>query len=185
MKVKEILIPALRYAGREDAADALEKGEAEGETAEAVKTALYCFNAVEDELARCYFSLTATENLHSADGRYYFKTFSLKPVKIISVKAGGADVKYALHPEYLECGQLNVSVTYGYVPAKRDENGESAFSENAVPARLIAAGTASEYCLINGDTGRAELWENVYREEIEGVRRRALIGLKLPPRRWV
>ena len=186
MKVKDILVSALKYAGRDDVAEALERGEtSDTGISEEVKTALYCFNAVEDELARRYVSITRTDELIGADGKYYYKDFPRSPVKIISVKADGADAAYKLTPTFMECLKQRIRVTYGYVPSKKGVDGESEFSEGIIPMRLVAAGTASEFCLINGETGRAEIWEKVYREEIDGVRRSALIEMKLPPRRWV
>lgn len=186
MKVKDVLVSALGFAGREDVAEALERGDApEGGIAEALKTALYCFNAVEDELARRYVSITRTDELTSGDGIYYYKDFPRAPVKIVSVKSDGADAAYKLTPTYMECEKKKIKVTYGYVPSKKGVDGEGEFSEGIIPLRLIAAGTASEFCLINGETGRAEIWQNVYREEIDKVRRSALIEMKLPPRRWV
>lgn len=59
MKVKDIIATALRFVGREeisrkispvdDACDA----DLTDEEGEVIETMLYCFNSVEDELARC------------------------------------------------------------------------------------------------------------------------------------
>ena len=58
MKVKEILIRAFGFLERSDIVSALSAGEdLEGEIKEAEQTLLYCYNAVENELARFYFPL--------------------------------------------------------------------------------------------------------------------------------
>ena len=145
MKVKDILIRALKYAGREDAADELAKGEVT-DCKEAVETALYCFNAVEDEVARNYFPLVREDSLLNVKGSFAYTQFSRVPKRILSVKDGGGEIKFTHE-------------------------------------KLFAAGTASEFCLINGDVSQADYFENVYRSRIDALRIKGLAAF--PPRRWV
>lgn len=200
MKVKDILITALRFIGREDVSQKLkagntggepedgENGEAEvftAEESEVIDTLLYCFNSVEDELARCYLPLQTEEKMTSENGVYPFVSFKKRPVKIISVKSGKKKVKYTLSRQSLNCDCGEITVEYGFAPVKKDLDGESEFSTLLSNERLVAAGTASEYCLIDGEAKLSAVWENVYRGEIERIQRTRLAGLRLPPRRWV
>lgn len=194
MKVKDILITALRFIGRDDVLKKLsEETEAEpdgeelftAEESEVIKTLLYCFNSVEDELARCYFPLETEEVMTSANGVYPFAGFAKRPVKILSVKSGKKPEKYLLSPQNLICDSGEITVSYNYAPLKKDLDGESEFSTLLSNERLVAAGTASEYCLIDGEAKLAQSWESVYRSEIEHIQRTKLAGLRLPPRRWV
>ena len=191
MKVKDISLTALRFVGREDisqellSVDYAEDADLTDEQSEVVETLLYCFNSVEDELARCYIPLETEENLTSENGVYDYTEFSLRPVKIISVKSAGKPVKYSLTAQSLITDSAEITVEYGYAPAKKTLNDDSEFSSLGVSERLVAAGTASEFCLIDGEASLAKTWESVYRSEIENVQRTRLSGLHLPPRRWV
>ncbi|MDE6586637.1 MAG: hypothetical protein K2K80_08170 [Clostridia bacterium] len=186
MKVKDIVVRALFFAGRDDVANIVEsKGQHTSESTEVLKTMLYCFNAVQDELARNYFSLITVEKMSATSGIFYFEDFTLNPVRIISVKANGADVRYTLYPKSIVCDARSVEITYEYSPDKLGLDGECAFTENQASIKMLAAGAASEYCLINGEVSQAEALENIYRQEIDKIRRNKLSAVKFPPRRWV
>ena len=156
------------------------------ESAEAVETLLYCYNAVEDEIARSYAPLKTKQRLNSIVGVYDFSEFGYTPVKILSVTdLNGRKVKYEIGSSYIKCDEREVFVEYEYSPSKKDLDGDCAFLPEQVTLRMLAAGTAAEYCLINGEVRLAECYECVYRQEIDGIRRRAVAELKFPPRRWV
>ena len=186
MTVREIIVNAFKLLGREDLAAAVSKGERldeEGE--EKAQTLLYCFNAVEDELARYYFPLKTTEQFTSSTGIYEFEKFAERPVKILSVKSGGNAVSYEVMPKYFKCDQTSVTVEYEYAPLKKELSDTSAFDGTAVCENLIAAGTVSEYYLISGAVISAQSWESRYREEIDKARKKQHIRTSIPPRRWV
>ncbi len=186
MKVKDIIARALRITGRADVADALDSdAERTADGEEAVKTMLYCFNAVENELARSYFPLIYSEEVVAVSGRVSFADFTYCPVKITSVKSGGKPLKYTLNPQYISADAEAVSVEYWYTPAQKDIDGDSAYDGTEVGELLVAYGAASEYCLINGESAAAELWESKYREAIDGSRRTHRRKHYIPPRRWV
>lgn len=186
MKVKDIIVGALRLLGRDDLAETLAaNGTAEGEGGDVVQTLLYCFNAVEDELARYYFPLVANEELRAEAGKIGYTAFSYAPVKIIGVTAEGKPVKFSVQPLYLCVDADSVSVEYWYTPQSRTMEGDSAFDGAEVGERLVAAGCAAEYCLIHGESLAAKLWEGKYREAIDKARLTHRRARALPPRRWV
>lgn len=186
MKVKDVIIGASRLAGREDVAEALESGgslSAEGE--ETAKTLLYCFNAVEDELSRYYFPLKFVQELSSADGKYPYSDFLMRPVKILGVRHDGKKVEYERFATHLRCGYGRITVEYEYSPAKKSIGDDSSFKESAVSVYLASCGTAAEYCLICGEVQAAELWQSRYRSEIDRAQKKLAEPLCVPPRRWV
>jgi len=186
MTVKDIVIRALRFAGREDIAAALAAGQTvTGEAAETVETVLYCFNAVEDELARYYFPLTATEELFSVTGEFAFSEFSNRPVKILSATEYGKEVEYTLLPDRIKCKATLLNVTYEYAPSKKTLDDDSAFDGLTVSEELAAAGTAAEYCIICGAVQAAETWESRYRRDIDRAQKKTAACASIPPRRWV
>lgn len=186
MKVKDIILKALKYAGREDVCAALSEVAApEGECAEAVETMLYCFAAVEDELARFYFPLTATEKFSEITRQFRFEKFGHRPIKILKVSSGGKKINYELFTSYLKAGAVTVEIEYSYSPSKKTIDGDCDFPEESVSEKMLAAGTAAEYCLICGEMGLAEYFEKAYRREINAVARRTLSNTVFPPRRWI
>lgn len=185
MTVKEIIIRALKFAGREDVAEKAERGEDfESEEEQALETMTYCFNAVEDELARYYFPLVHEENITATEGKFPFTLFAFKPVKILSVSAFGKEVNYDKTATHLIVDAPQIRVKYEYSPSKKSLSDECSFGDGIVSIKMLAAGSASEFSLINGEMKQAEFWESVYREEIDRVRKKQIVKIKLPPRRW-
>ena len=185
MKVKDVIVSALNILGCAELAAALNSGSTlTAEESETVNTLLYCFNAVEDELARKYMPLNDSETLSSSNGEYYFASFLHAPVKINKVTAGGKSVDYELFTQYMRVNEQKITVEYEYAPSKKKLEGNSDFGYKA-GEHLLALGAAAEYCLINGEVEAAELWESKYRKEIDTAQSRLQSGGTIPPRRWV
>ena len=185
MKVKDIILRALAFAGREDVAAALEANKMNDEQNEAVRTAILCFNAVEDELARHYLPLKRTEKFYSDSGEIEFTSFSECPIKILSVKNSLGGCNFEVFPEKIKTRAGEVDIEYNFAPKPKGIDDDSVYSGFRASLSLIAAGTASEFCLISGDAGAANLWETRYRREIDLVQHEKWSNAKIPPRRWV
>lgn len=190
MSIRDILISALRRIGREELANDIEDGgEPTGEGGDVVQTMLYCINATEDELARYYFPLKCTETLISKkDNVFYFSDFSHTPVRVLGVKSGGKDVKFALHPNFITAESSEVEITYSYAPAKKGMHDESEFGDVG-DGNITSLGASAEYCLICGEAALAEVWETRYREAIDRARsaeeKAQIKRAYVPPRRWI
>ena len=194
MTVKSVIEEAMVLIGRKDAADLLnaEEGGWEsalqtcgGEVKELAEALLFCFNAVEDELARFYFPLEFTEKIRGSGGRFYFTSFKYRPVELSEVSADGRKIRYEKFPQYISAEAEILTVRYFYSPDKKTFSDESSFDGDAVSARLIACGIAAEYCVINGEITAADMWESKYRREIDRARLKYAPALRIPPRRWV
>ncbi len=185
MKVKDIIISALKISGRAEAAQKLAEGSALSEEEnETVNAFLYCFNAVEDEVARRFIPLSAREVMTSGNGEYYFAGFANAPVKIKRVLSGGKKIPYERFPLYLFADAAEICVEYEYSPRKKTLDGVCDFSDGA-GEYLFAYGAAAEYCLINGEVEAAALWESKYRQCVDEAQSRLPEAGYIPPRRWV
>lgn len=186
MKVKEIINNALTLLGRADLASKQDGETLSAEEAETLEILLYCYNAVEDEIARCYFPLRCREKASSATGRYNFFLLQHKPVRIVKVLADGKEKEFFMYPEYMETDAKDIILEYEYLPSKKEIEDDSEFSQQ-IGGRLLAYGVASEYSLIMGEVQSAEIWEGKYRKEIENLytEEPSLSGGYIPPRRWV
>ncbi len=185
MKVKDVILSALSVLGRRDIAALLKAGGTlTAGDAEVVETLLYCFNATEDELARKYFPLVCTDTVISSNGEFNYTIFLHAPVKINKVIADGKEVEFELFPKFMRVDAKKITVEFEYAPAKKTIDGDSDFGSE-VGEYLLALGSVAEYCLINGETEAAEIWEEKYRRHIDGAQKRLPSGGTIPPRRWI
>ncbi|MDE5722116.1 MAG: hypothetical protein K2I30_05205 [Clostridia bacterium] len=190
MLIKDVIISVLRILGRNALASAIEDGAAlTAEERETVTTLVYCFNAVESEIAVNYLPLTEKKELESATGQYFLFLLDHTPSKIIRVTAGGKEVEYELFPEYIKTEEKAVVIEYEYLPSKKTIDDSSEYGTE-IGERAFACGVAAEYCLINGETDAADIWEAKYRKAVDKIQSSAAeSGIKsggyIPPRRWV
>ena len=186
MKVKDVIASALRLIGRAElTSDITYPSDSEYEDAEEViSTLLYCFNAVEDELARKYIPLVATQEMSSFDTKFYYSDFRHYPVKIKRVTVDGSRADFEVFPKYLQVRARKITAEYEYVPARKKIGDDSEYDES-VGEHLIALGIASEYSVINGEAEMADVWEKKYREQLDRVQRSLHVCENIPPRRWV
>lgn len=185
MKIKDVVLSALRKIGREDLAiDIEEDDEPYEEPDDVVRILLYCVNATENELARYYFPLRCTETLQSDNGKFAFANFSHVPCKILSVKAGGRKKEFRLTAKELIADADRAEIEYNYVPAKKNMEDESDFNDLS-DGEITALGAAAEYFLICGEPALAKAQEERYRSAINRAMKTAANGMRVPPRRWI
>ena len=184
MKVKDVISSALRLIGRAELISALSDGKADDEGQELIETLLYCFNAVEDELARKYIPLTVREEIISPDTKFFYTTFTHYPVKIKRVTVDGVPVAYEIYTTHMVVAAKKIVVEYEYAPTRKKLDGTSDFHDE-VGEYLLALGIASEYSVINGEAEMADMWEKKYRAQLDGVQRSLPVCANIPPRRWV
>ena len=186
MTVKDIIISALKNLGRAELSGKLEKSlTLSAEENDTVNTLLYCYNAVEDEVARAYIPLTASEKISGKDGEFYYARFMRAPVKIKRVTVDGKRIAYEKYPLYIKADADEICVEYEYSPCKKTLDAASEFPDGT-GEYLFACGTAAEYCLINGEVEAAALWESKYRQCIDGAQAKlSPPSGYIPPRRWV
>lgn len=75
MLVREVIASALILLGRAELASALASGAGAEEEKDLTDTLLYCFNAVENEIARNYIPLVYREELLSKNNKFLCSRF--------------------------------------------------------------------------------------------------------------
>lgn len=190
MTVKEVLTVAADCLGREDLISVFEKEEG-GLSEEERKerdALLRCFNFVENETALDYCALKKEETVEVTENKIFYSKLSHAPVNIRRVVCGGYLARFAAYPAYIlvSDGWIgNATVVYDCIPsAKTSLAEESELTGNGVSARLLALGVAAQYCLVNGETGRAAVWDKKYRD---ALRAKNLLKrtVSVRSRRWV
>ena len=186
MEVKDVIASALRLIGRAGIIPYVEdpSNSDEEDANEVVETLLYCFNAVEDELARKYIPLVVREQMSSDDNKFYYSDFAHYPVKIKKVTVDGKAVAFDVLTGYMEVNAKKILTEYEYAPSRKRINSSSDYGDE-VGEYLIALGIASEYAVINGEAEMAEKWEKAYRQQLDSVQRALPVCAHIPPRRWI
>ena len=191
MTVKEVIALAAGCLGRDDLISALDKGEEEISEEEKLEldALLRCYNFVENEVALDYCPLKREETVEVKENKIYYTELSQAPVNVRKVVGGGYLQRFAAYPAYilLSDGWLGSAlVVYDCIPSTKNSfDEESEFSqESGVSARLLAYGVTAQYCLVNGENGRAALWDKKFRESLraKNLLRRTM---SIRSRRWV
>ena len=189
MTVKEVIVQAAGCLGREDLIAALNKTESEWSEEEKLEldSLLRCYNFVENEVALDYLAMKKEETITVESNKINYSRLSSAPVNIRKVVCGGYAQRFATYPSYIYLpdgwvGQAKV--TYDYIPSTKTLNSTSEFSNKGVSERLLAYGISAQYCLVNGETGRAAVWDKKFRDALraKNLLRRTV---SVRSRRWV
>lgn len=186
MRVRDIVASALKLIGRAELDHDLlcPSQSTEEDAEEVVDTLMYCFNAVEDELARKYIPLVASEEMSSDNNRFLYSAFKHCPIKIRRVTVNNKPVTFDMFTKYMSVQAKKIVVEYEYAPKRKTIEDDSEY-DDGVGEYLIALGIASEYSIINGEAEMADRWENKYRAQLDKVQRALPVCANIPPRRWV
>lgn len=184
MKVKEVMLICAKLLKEENAVKYL-TGEAVYDVSSAQRFCddlLRFYDMTAEELACEYFPLEKLEEV-SSDGKIKISSLEKIAVEIVSV-SDEADNKlpYKLINDCLETQAGKARIKYRYKPAPAKEDDECPFS--VLPGGYVTAyAMAAEYCLENGLTGEAAMWQNKYSAAIRGraAERRRLV---IKARRW-
>jgi hypothetical protein len=187
MTVKEVLKTTAMLLGREDVSEYLDgTNENIGEdTLSSVNVLVGLINLVISELSNSYIPLVKAETVSVSGGKIYFSDLSETALKIQKVFVGAdKEINFSYHPEYIAVdGQTEVRVQYEYMPSNRGLDDEVGYSERQVARRVLAYGTAAEFCITEGSFDKAVMWHERYVEELKSIC--LPINSKIKTRSWV
>ncbi len=186
MKIKELIKLTAETVGEEDTARYI-SGEAISEIACAkqnVELLLRCYNLIVDELACEYLPLKREEAIDAVNGKIYFSSLSLPPIRILNVyNKRGQKVPYKLVNDYIKVDEREVSVEYCHKLNFLKEEDDCPYSNGIIGPYTLAFGMASQYCLEKGRLNDSEIFQQKYLSSIRSrVAKRG--NFKLPIRRW-
>jgi len=144
---------------------------------------LRCANLVIHEIASEYVHLKTYESFNTTDGHIRYSDFLKQPVDIYSVKKEGNFCRFKLYPSELITQEGDVEVYYTYLPDKVETTGNLDFEEGKVNGRIIAYGTAAEYCVICGLYEEAVIWDKRYKDSLFNSVK-SIKSVTLPERKW-
>ena len=171
MTVKEIVTLTATFLGRREIINLIKKGEEAGESVgQSVEALVDLTNVVINELAFSYIPSIKIEDAVAKNRRVYYKDLSETALKIHNVyDMGGKKTNFSYTPEYIIVGADKVSVEYEYSPKAKTIDEDVCYMEKDVPARVIAYGVASEFCIVEGDFDQAVMWHKRYTDAIADI----------------
>ncbi len=183
MTIKEIIKISATYLGMEDVIKYLLELE-EGEyTLTEIDTLTRLANMVINELACSYVPLTVREQLITERRMINFSDLSECALEIIcAYDTDKEPVEYEQFPEYIISPSMIASVEYRYLPSNYGLTDKVGYNENQVPARVIAYGVVSEYCLTERRFDESVMWHQKYLDAISDICTPK--NSKIKQRRW-
>lgn len=190
MEMKEILALAAFYLSMEDVAELpyLKSGYVsdtfpQNTPAEIMLAKLLlCANLVRAEIASDYFPLIAREKITAADGRIAPSSLAKRLVDVKKITRKGKNIRFRVYQGAIETVSGEVEIEYSYLPGEAKLSEDSGFPDK-VGARLIACGTAAEYCLIAGLFEEAAVWDKRFKDSLLAAQRKKS-EIRVKPRIW-
>lgn len=163
MTLKDILSAALTYMGMD--ADVLE-GESPLQDDE-VKLLVRCVGFTLDEIAAEYLPLTACEQLEASGKSIAYSAFAFQPLRIKKVSREGKTQDFV---QRADCVQVACDgafeVEYSYLPPHPSALTDGALTALPLPAKTVALGVCSQYCLITGRYEQSGVFSGMFTEDM-------------------
>ncbi len=144
-----------------------------------------CVNIVLNEIANEYVPLKKQAEAVTDNGIVRYEDFNDVLLDIVEITDDyGNKIKYKLYPDYLKTKPGTVFIEYTYLPDKKKLDDDIGYKNTRVSGRIVAYGTAGEYCLINGNYEEAYMWDKRYKDSltyVTGARKK----LNLKVGRWL
>ena len=144
-----------------------------------------CVNLTINEIAGDYIPLNFIESVLISDQKIPYTALKKPAQKIKSIKDGqGANCYFKVYPSYIytDCkGECHIE--YSYIPANLEDLNGSVEVNPKATSRLIAYGTAREYCLITSMYEQAKTWDERYKDGLQNIAKASTV-LKIPKRLW-
>lgn len=172
MIVKDILIECANCLDREDLITFYQSGVAV-DYATACKDAsvlLNAYNLVQEDISCSYLKFENTEIFNVKNGKIPFTDFKYLPIEILSVcDAFGNKIKHSISNGSINVDFSKVEITYVYAFESKGVNDLSGFELTPITQRILAYGTAAEYCLIKGMYEEASTFHSKYVESLSNA----------------
>jgi hypothetical protein len=127
---------------------------------------LRCANLVVNEIASEYVHLNAFQTFRTENGHIPYSLFEKQPADITAVHKEGSCCRFKLYPCEIITESGTVDVFYRYLPQNKAADGVLDFEEGKINQRIIAYGTAAEYCIIKGMYEEGVVWDKRYKDSL-------------------
>lgn len=184
MTAKDIIKNVCIYLGKEEilASNLFNlEGEELGENAKKdLDLMMECLNFVTDEIASEYLPIYRAKIMETNHNKIKISDIANDVQDIISVKNKvNKSIKFNIIDGNIICVADKVNVIYSVYPKKINIESDFEYFDGVISARVLAYGTASEYCFIQMLHSDANIWETRYKSALlADVRKKGSIYLK-------
>lgn len=132
-----------------------------------LKLLVRCANLVYKEVACDYLPLSTSETVFTEDGTVEYGSLSRQLLEVESITdEKGSKIKFNCFASCLSTSKGKVTITYNYVPRSAEFFDTLDYSNNKISDRILAYGTAAEFCLISGQGQDAVVWDKRYKDAL-------------------
>ncbi|MDR1939382.1 MAG: hypothetical protein LBQ40_01120 [Clostridiales bacterium] len=143
---------------------------------------------VYNEIVADYFPLLCEEELYfDPTGCAELSGLGKNPLHIVSLRSGGANIKYTLFPSRIfasDAKNVFLTVRYAYIPDRLTGIDDEVAGLLNVTERMFALGVAAEYCLANGMLNESLLYDRRFKDAMQSAARKRG-EIKIKRRRWI
>ncbi len=145
-----------------------------------------CFNIVNNTIATEYVPLIEEKECIVNDGKVAYSDLSDKTImNIKSVKRlNGTPSRFSCFPTYIKVDESKVNISFAYFPPSLSEQSTVNTFGIHISEQIYAYGMASEYCVVTGMYDDAAIWDNKFKNALQGVVKK-LGNIKLKERSWL
>ena len=144
-----------------------------------------CVNLTINEIASDYVPFHYIEQVLVSDSKIPYTALNKTALRIKSVKNDkGKDCCFKVYPSYIYTDCTGICrIEYCYIPVPTEDLDEAIENDPKITTRLIAYGTAREYCLIMSMYEEAQSYDSRYKDSLQNAVRQNTV-LKIPKRLW-
>ena len=167
MTIKDIVKITATCLGRENVASYLEKNEEKGDALNQVDVMTRCANLVINELACTFVPMVYREKVNFVDGKFVIENLSHNVIRILKVlDQYGESVHFETSSTSVLSSVDSGYIEYAYIPDNYGLTETIGYQESQVPARVIAFGTAAEFCLTESSFDESVIWHKKYMDAL-------------------
>jgi hypothetical protein len=124
-----------------------------------------CAGLVLANIAANYRDCIAVQKFNTADGLVKYTAFDRTFLRVLSVRAGGAEVPHSLYIDCIKVPAGAVEIRYAYVPAF-DEEGTADVTIPNLTEQGFTYGVLAEYAFISGMFNEAKIWNEKFEQAL-------------------
>lgn len=189
MKTKQVLELVCTFLGKEDLLScpyfSASEQELSSDEQKELDILLRCLNLVTSEISTEYLPIYRTKKITLNGGEFDLKDIDENIFQIIKLEDeySGA-IKFRIFGDKLRANATNCTVTYTSFAPKTTLDGDIETFSSVMPDRVLAYGTAMEYCFISSLYDDATLWESRYKNSLLTLSQKKH-NVVMPKRRWL
>lgn len=189
MTTKQVLEDVAIFLGKEDLLACPyftgEESEISQEDQKELDMLNRCLNLITSEISTDYLPIYKTKEVIFENNKYNLSGIDSNIYQIAKIEDEfGCQVRFKIYGEEINANVTKAKITYTSFAEKCTLDGTVESFGGLMQARVLAYGTAMEYCFISSLFDDATLWESRYKNSLMVLSQKKH-NLVMPKRRWL